>query len=176
MEIEPVFFSTKFIYLYALLRGFGLPVYAENFINSRHNFTAVYFVQHKNYVLNVEGINSFLVAFPTECALRCAQHELCLSFNIGVKRHKGSSNFLCKILPATTFTALPKLEESKNFYHWSIFVSIAFRFTSHLRPKHKKTKFFVFVCLCLCLYHSNFFEDIIRKMFLFFVCVCSYTC
>lgn len=124
MNIEPVFFSMKFIYFYTIFRGFALPTDAENIIDLRHNFAAVYFVQHKNYVLNVEGINSFLVGFATECALRCTQHENCLSFNIGDERCKGGRNFLCEILPATTFTAKQKLEESKNFHHLSIFVSI----------------------------------------------------
>lgn len=137
MKIEAVLLRMKFIYLYTILRGFGLPIHAEKIINLQHNFTAVYFVQHKNHVLNVKEIDSFLVALPTECALRCSQHESCLSFNIGVKRHKESSNFLCKILPATTFTAMQKLEESDNFYHWSILVSMVFCFTSYLGPKHK---------------------------------------
>lgn len=147
MKIEPVLSRMKFIYLFTVLRGFGLPVHAEKIINVRQNFTAVHFVQHKNYVLNVEEIDSFLVASPTECALRCIQHESCLSFNIGVQRQKISNNVVCKILPATSFTAMQKLEESKDFYHWNILVSIVFRFTSHLGPKHKKALLLVFLRL-----------------------------
>lgn len=124
MNIEPVFVGMKFLYFYVIFRGFALPTDAENITNLRHNFAAFYFVQRRNYVLNVKGINSFLVAFSTECALRCTQHQTCLSFNIAEKPNKGGGNFLCEILPATTITAKQQLEESNNFHHWSIFVSI----------------------------------------------------
>ena len=127
MKIESV---VHCMYFYAALSGLGLLIEAENLIYLQHNFTSVYFIQHKNHVLNVEGINSFSVAFPTECALRCMRHKSCLSFNIGINRHQGSRNVLCKTVPAAAFTVLKQLEKSKNFDHWSIFVSISLTFTT----------------------------------------------
>lgn len=132
MKIEPVVLSIKFMYFYSVLSGLGLPIEAKDVIYLQHNFTAVHFIQHKNHVLNVEGINSFSVAFPTECALRCMHNKSCLSFNLGIKKHQDSRNVLCKTLPATAFTVMQQLEKSKNFDHWSIFVSISFSFTTYL--------------------------------------------
>ena len=127
MKIEPV---VHCMYFYAVLSGLGLLIEAENLFYLQHNFTSVYFIQHKNHVLNVEVINSFSVAFPTECALRCMHHKSCLSFNLGINRHQGSGNVLCKTLPAAAFTVMQQLEKSKNFNHWSIFVSIPISFTT----------------------------------------------
>lgn len=82
-----------------------------------------HFIQHKNHVLEVEKISSFLVGFVTECALRCTTHVLCLSFNIKEDNTENSRQITCELLPTDLYNASRKLQKSReDFHHWSAIV------------------------------------------------------
>ena len=82
-----------------------------------------HFIQHKNHVLDVEKISSFLVSIVTECALRCVRHVSCLSFNIKEDTTENSTQMTCELLPMDLYNASLKFHESEEFHHWSFIVS-----------------------------------------------------
>ena len=82
-----------------------------------------HFIQHKNHVLDVEKISSFLVGFVTECALECVRHLLCLSFNIKEDTTENSTKMTCELLPVDLFNVSLKFQKRGEFHHWSIVVS-----------------------------------------------------
>ena len=87
------------------------------------NETFSHFIQHKNHILDVEKISSFLVGFVTECALRCTTHVSCLSFNINEDKTENSRHITCELLPTDLYNASRKFRKShKDFHHWSAIV------------------------------------------------------
>lgn len=94
-----------------------------------------HFIEHKNRVLDVEKISTFLVGFVTECALRCLRVVSCVSFNIK-NATENSKEMTCELLPKDLYNASLKFRKSKNSHHWSIIVSkpfsLIFSFILHL--------------------------------------------
>lgn len=103
---------------------FGMNENGHTWFSIGPNKTISHFIQHKNHVLDVEKISSFLVGFVTECALRCVSHVSCLSFNIKEDNTENSrQQITCEILPKDLYNASLNFQKSKEFHHWSAIVS-----------------------------------------------------
>ena len=81
-----------------------------------------YFIQHKNHILDVEKISTFLVGLISECSLRCARIVTCLSFNIEEASVNGRA-MRCELLAQDQYNAPLQFHESNGFHHWSKIVS-----------------------------------------------------
>lgn len=90
------------------------------------NEAFAYFIEHKNHVLDVEKISSFLVSSVTKCALRCVHHALCLSFNIKEDKTDNNTQMACELLPINLLNASMEFRKREEFHHWSFTVSKAY--------------------------------------------------
>lgn len=104
----------------------GMDENGHIWFSSGPNEAFSHFFQHKNHVLDVEKIRSFLVGFVTECALRCTTHVLCLSFNIKDGNTENSRQITCELLPKDMYNASRKFKKSEEFHHWSTIVRFMF--------------------------------------------------
>ena len=115
---------------------FGVNENGHTWFSIGANEAFSHFIQHKNHVLNVEIISSFLVGFVTECALRCTTHVLCFSFNIKEDNTENNRQIMCELLPTDLYNASRKFQESReDFHHWSAIVRFMLKcFPLHYTP------------------------------------------
>ena len=84
-----------------------------------------YFIEHKNHLLDVGKVSTFLVSLISECALRCTRLASCLSFNIEeASLHR--TEILCELLAEDLHNASRHFQRSQEFHHWSKIVSNCF--------------------------------------------------
>ncbi|XP_022780825.1 uncharacterized protein LOC111322054 [Stylophora pistillata] len=77
-----------------------------------------YFIEHKNHLLDVGKVSTFLVSLISECALRCTRLASCLSFNIEeASLHR--TEILCELLAEDLHNASRHFQRSQEFHHWS---------------------------------------------------------
>ena len=77
------------------------------------------FIEHFNFVLNVEPNASVTTHDAMECAIECIKRNFCFSFNFAV--YSGNNN--CKLLRENKYTSSDKFHASPLYYHYSIVVS-----------------------------------------------------
>jgi len=83
---------------------------------------SVYFIQNDFSYLNIKSIGTSLVVLSIQCALTCLQHLSCFSFNLATFPDD-NSKLLCEHLPSDKYNNSKKFVSSKNYHHFSIWVS-----------------------------------------------------
>lgn len=85
--------------------------------------SSAYFIDHANYVLDVEKIESKQVIGMAHCLQECIRNHGCFSTNIAVDRSK-NGRFTCDLLPTDKYSASTSFKRRKFFHHFSLVVRI----------------------------------------------------
>ena len=83
---------------------------------------SAYFSQDDFSYLNINPVGTSLVVQSIQCALMCLQHLSCFSFNLAAFPDN-DGKLLCEHLPSDKYNNSEKFVTSKNYHHFSIWVS-----------------------------------------------------
>ena len=98
-------------------------ILVDNFVHRKPMFRQAHFMKHRNRFLNVTPpIVSINVMDNFCCIVRCLSEERCFSFNLAIKPI--SNLYECQLLPTDKYNSSRKFENSKDFHHYSIEVSM----------------------------------------------------
>lgn len=96
------------------------------------NYLSAYIEKNEGLYLAVADkvLGSYLIVSPELCGLKCIKEPSCLSFNAAVDKIDNGM-ILCEMLSTTKYEYSERLQPSKMFHHYSIFVSFIYFCTQH---------------------------------------------